>query len=206
MTTVIRLPATAIAQAGELIADSFFHDAIMTYMFPDEAERARYSPAHFTPLVRYGALFGEVYTTADRVDGVAVWLPPTATTMSEAQSQAAGLDQVPLLVGAEPWARFTTIMEYLEAYHHQDAPTPHWYLLLLAVAPTAQNRGIGRALLQPILDRADREGTPCYLETVIPRNLPFYQRHGFRIITAGLEPQSNTPFWTLRRDPQPYTA
>lgn len=206
MSAVIRLPATAITQAGELIADTFFHDPIMTYMFPNEAERALYAPAQFIPLVRYGHLFGEVYTTADRTDGVAVWLPPNATTMPEEQRKTAGLDQIPTLVGAEPWARFNTIMEHLEERHQQDAPAPHWYLMLLAVAPTAQNRGIGSALLKPILARADREGTPCYLETVIPRNLPFYQRQGFHIITAGIEPQSNTHYWTLRRDPQPYTA
>lgn len=35
---------------------------------------------------------------------------------------------------------------------------------ILAVAPDAQRRGIGKALLEPILAEADRQGLPTYLE------------------------------------------
>lgn len=202
MIEVIRLPATAIARAGEILADSFFHDAIMTYMFPDETERARYSLAHFTPFVRYGHLFGEVYTTAGRTDGVAVWLPPGATEMPAAQVKAAGLDQAAARFGETAWTRFTTIMSRLEECHHRDVAPYDWYLVMLGVDRAQQGRGIGRALIRPILERADAEAAPCYLETVEPRNIPFYQRHGFPMITVDVEPHSGISFWTLRRDPQ----
>lgn len=37
-------------------------------------------------------------------------------------------------------------------------------LEILAVAPTAQRRGFGRALLEAVLAEADRENLPVYLE------------------------------------------
>ena len=59
--------------------------------------------------------------------------------------------------------------------------TRHYYLAFLGVLPSAQGRGIGAALLQPVLARADAEGVPCYLENSSAANLPFYARAGFAV-------------------------
>jgi GNAT superfamily N-acetyltransferase len=42
---------------------------------------------------------------------------------------------------------------------------PHWYLAFLGVEPSEQGRGVGSALLRPVLDRAAAEGAPAWLET-----------------------------------------
>ncbi|MDX2005933.1 MAG: GNAT family N-acetyltransferase [Meiothermus sp.] len=201
MSKIIRLPESEIPRAGEVLAGSFFHDPICVYMFPDEGERARLLPWHFTAFVRYGHLFGEVYSTAGRTDGVAVWLPPGEVEMSPDRVAQAGLDRAPEVLGTEPWERFNGVMGYLEQYHLQDVSPWHWYLPLIGVDASQQGRGLGAALLEPILKRAEAEGLPCYLETVEPGNLPFYTRRGFKVITQGLEPRSGIRFWTFRRDP-----
>ena len=59
---------------------------------------------------------------------------------------------------------------------------PHWYLAFLGIEPSEQGKGLGSALLRPVLERCDSEGTPAYLETSNERNLPFYQRHGFEVV------------------------
>ena len=202
MSALIRLPESEIPRAGEVLAKGFFHDPIVLYMFPEKSERARLLPWHFTAFVRYGHLFGEVYSTAGKTDGVAVWLPPGEAEMSPEHIQQAGLDRVPEVLGREPWERFTGIMSYLEHFHRQDVQRRHWYLPLIGIDPSQQGHGLGGALLKPILARADIEGLPCYLETVEPKNVPFYQRHGFKIITEAVEPRSGIQFWTFRRDPQ----
>ncbi len=42
-----------------------------------------------------------------------------------------------------------------------------------------QSRGIGRALLAPVLKIADATNALCYLETPFPRTHEFYERLGF---------------------------
>ena len=42
---------------------------------------------------------------------------------------------------------------------------PHWYVFVLGVRPERQGEGLGRALLDPALARADRDRLPAYLET-----------------------------------------
>jgi GNAT superfamily N-acetyltransferase len=65
----------------------------------------------------------------------------------------------------------------LEHFHPGD---PHWYLAFVGIEPTIQSRGVGRALLSPVLETADRTTTLCYLETPFPRTHAFYERLGFR--------------------------
>jgi GNAT superfamily N-acetyltransferase len=75
--------------------------------------------------------------------------------------------------------------------------------MALGVAPAQQGRGLGRALLQPMLARADAEQVRCYLETFTERNVQFYTKLGFRVLVHDSIPGGGPPFWTMVRLPQP---
>ncbi len=91
------------------------------------------------------------------------------------------------------------MVDYAEALHHRDMTDPHWYVMVLGVAPAFQGQGYGRALLQPMLDRAELEGVPCYLETTQPKNVSFYRRLGFDVLVEDVEPESGLRVWTFRK-------
>jgi ribosomal protein S18 acetylase RimI-like enzyme len=80
--------------------------------------------------------------------------------------------------------------------------TDHWYLTVLGVEPERQNQGIGGALMQPLLARADAEGLPCYLETLSERNLLFYRRNGFEVTFSGEVPDGGPMAWAMVRQPR----
>ena len=71
--------------------------------------------------------------------------------------------------------------QVFEALYREHPLDPHWYLATVGVAPSAQGRGVGRALVAALLERADRDGRPCYLESDRPENVPFYEAAGFRV-------------------------
>jgi GNAT superfamily N-acetyltransferase len=58
---------------------------------------------------------------------------------------------------------------------------PHWYVLLIGVGPAWQGRGLGRRMMQHILQRADAAAQPVYLETATRDNIRFYERLGFHV-------------------------
>ena len=187
-----------IEPASIAMAKAFMHDPLQCYVFSDEKERAEKSPAHFAAILRYGYLFGEVYTLINN-EGAVVWLAPGNTDVTEEKAELGGLTNLPLILGKESTARFFTVMDFLEPYHKQDAPEPHWYTMVIGVSPQFFGLGYGRALMAPVMEKAKAEGTPIYLETAEPTNIDFYAKLGFRLIRELTEPARALRLWTLKK-------
>ena len=64
-------------------------------------------------------------------------------------------------VGLAGAAKISVLTE-MERRHPRE---PHHYLALIGTDPAHQGRGIGTALLEPVLARCDAEGLPAYLES-----------------------------------------
>ena len=197
---IVPLQRAQLTEASEALSRAFHNDPLQQYVLPDNQDRRRLSPLHFQPILEYGLQFGEVLVTDGSVKGVAVWLPPGSTEVSEDRAASAGLDRVAETIGEAAAARFFSTLEYLDPFHVSDAPEPHWYTMVVGVDPSAQGQGLGRALLQPVLDRAQASGHPCYLETAQPENVPFYQHLGFRLLRDVVDPTSSLRLWTFRWD------
>ena len=90
----------------------------------------------------------------------------------------------------------------VDQFHRRTALGKHLYLSTLGVEPSRQGLGLGSALIRPMLERADAEGLPCYLETFQPRNVPLYQKHGFKITIEEVEPNSGVRGWAFLREPR----
>ena len=55
--------------------------------------------------------------------------------------------------------------------------------------------------MQPVLEQADEEGIPCYLETENEDNIGFYERLGFNVVNSETIPNINVTTWALLRKP-----
>jgi GNAT superfamily N-acetyltransferase len=75
-------------------------------------------------------------------------------------------------------------------------------LAVLGTEPDGQGKGKGSAVLAPVLAQCDRDGEGAYLESSKERNVPFYERHGFRV-TEELTVKDGPTLWLMWRDPQP---
>lgn len=196
---VVHLPESRLDECAMALTDAFMDDPLQSYTFPDAGPRRRLSPAHFAALLRYGLLAGHVLSPADPGAGAVVWLPPDAQHTPEMAEQS-GLTRLTELLGTDAAARFGSVIEFAEALHHRVITEPHWYTMVLGVPPAFQGLGYGRALLQPMLDRAAIDGVPCYLETTQPNNVRFYQHLGYAVIAEEMEPKSGLTIWAFRRD------
>lgn len=65
----------------------------------------------------------------------------------------------------------------------------HWYLPWFGVDAAVQGRGLGGALMQHCLEVMDKDHLPAYLDSPNPRNVSFYERHGFVVTRARLKPE-----------------
>lgn len=145
-----------IAQAGRLLARAFHEGPLGRLVVPEESDRARLWPKLFEALVRSDHLYGE----AERLDdfwAVTTWLPPGEEEATAEKLHRAGWDDLPAEL---PLESIGQILGAIVSAVRSAAPEPHWHLRLLAVDPDRQGRGLGSALLEHGLRRAQRGGRP----------------------------------------------
>lgn len=197
---VPNLDAAQIDEASRVLARAFFDDPMVMHVVPDAENRRRHLPWFYRLAARYSHPYGASYTTPHQVEGAALWLPPGDTITSSLRMIRLGMLLGAFKFGLPTFMRFIQMSDHLERLHKRDMPPDHWYLFMLGVEPARQGQGVGGALIQPVLERADRDRLPCYLETTKERNVTFYGKHGFEVILEG-HIGSSPPYWTMKRDP-----
>lgn len=197
---VVFLKRSQIDQASEVLASAFDQDPMFCYLTP-KVDRARTNAINWLckTVLRYSEPYHHIYTTASDLKGIAAWVPPGHFPLNILRLLQVGLYALPFNVDWSRLRQFISLQSTMEEFHKRDMPQPHWYLIMLGVAPTYQGQGIGGSLLQPILNQADSEGLPCYLETSTEQAVRFYQKHGFEVLRIGEFPGNAPRLWTMKR-------
>jgi ribosomal protein S18 acetylase RimI-like enzyme len=137
---------------------------------------------------------GEVYTTSGEIAGCCIWMPPGAE--SNRDDGTASFDEA-LTRLFQDSPRLSELFAIFERNH----PTqPRYYLPFIAVDPSTQRRGVGKAMVAPVLAKCDRDGIVAYLEAD-DRSRPFHERNGFKVIGEVRVPYGPS-VWPMERSPQ----
>ena len=199
MATDVRLagPDDVAAMAVSL-GRAFGDDPIFEFLVPgvDPAERARRATPFFTVDARIRVRTASAWTTPDHVGG-ALWAPPGKWHTSLADGLRLAW---PIVRGSRGRSfRALAALSTIEKVHPR---RPHWYLAVLGTDPDHQGKGVGGALMAPVLERCDADGLAAYLESSKESNIGYYERFGFRVereLPLGKGAPSVWPMW---REPQ----
>jgi ribosomal protein S18 acetylase RimI-like enzyme len=141
------------------------------------------------------------YTTDDHA-GVALWHPPGYRGAGFLDSLRLLPSLARLAGGVRRLREVSRAVDTLEERRRHHAPEAHFYLSALGVDPELQGTGIGTALVQPVLARADEERLTAYLETATARNVLLYERLGFAVVEELTLPGTDVHGWLMLREPQ----
>jgi GNAT superfamily N-acetyltransferase len=193
--------------AARLFADAFLDDPGWVAVGPDRrrhrhAVLRRYHRAVLDVIERYG---GPIYGAFDEGEGEPAGgrAAPAGRLTGVAATFAAGLYPPPawtilkfvpgfLLAGPGPIVRGLRFSAVQEKGH---PPGEHVYLWFLAVDPSHQRGGVGRALLARVYGDAT---APVYLDTANPANVPYYAGNGFEELGTAAGPRGAS-MWFMRR-------
>lgn len=186
-----------IRPLATVLARAFHDDPVMTWLFGERpGPRLRRLRRWFASEARRHRRHGEVLV-GDGHEGAAFWDPPGLWKSSWREMLRAAPVMVPAVGPRIP--RAIKAFDLIERAHPREH---HWYLSVLGTDPPHQGRGVGTALVDPVLARCDREGLGAYLESSKPQNIPYYERFGFGV-TGQVDLPSGPPVWPMWRDPQP---
>lgn len=182
---------------GAVLADAFQDDPVWMWICPDPARRAKHLSSLFAQVIRPRVQRDTAFTTSSH-EGAAVWAAPGTWKTSTADVarclvpavRSVGLGKVRERLGALP---------AMEKGHPRE---PHWYLEILAARVDLRGRGVGSALMAPVIERCDRDGMPAYLESSKFENLAFYHRFGFEVTEEIEIAPGCPPLWRMWRDPR----
>lgn len=195
MAEVREATAPDIEGITAVLVQAFHDDPVMLYIF--RKGPAKKSRAFFTSDAKRSLTKGALYTTAGGPpQGAAIWMAPGEWKIGGLEL----LGQLPMLfqIGTDT-PRALALLSQVEKVHPEE---PHWYLGVLGTAPEHQGTGVGSALIRPVLQKCDAEGVPAYLESSKESNIPFYERHRFKV-TSEINIKNGPNIWPMWRDPQP---
>jgi len=178
----------------------------MNYFLPDGGSYAKASMAwSFGKILEYGVKHGRVWGSYHdkKLEAVAIWQPPFEAGVSIWNMMMLGFAAAPWKFGMSATWRMMRVLE-LSEWHHKDTMQnrPHWTLYSIAVVPSRQSKGLGTALIQPVLQAADSEGISIYLDTDSERSLHFFENNGWKVVKDLKEPPVGPQFWTMLREPR----
>jgi GNAT superfamily N-acetyltransferase len=166
-----------LATIVDVWVDAFSADPYLRWIQPDDERWPSFGRAWLTFIAELAFERGHTYL-ADPSDVAVAWIPPDLSLVGP-DDLTRGRSIIAEHAGeARADDAFATI---IEARGHA-LDEPHWTLQYIGVRSSQQARGLGATAIAPILRVCDDEHLPCGLVSTNPRNLSFYERHGFRLV------------------------
>jgi GNAT superfamily N-acetyltransferase len=160
------------ARALATLVSAFTDDPVERWLYPELQQYL----IHFPVFLRAfgGKAFDEqtAWSLGD-CSAVALWLPPGTEPDGDKISKV-----LTESVSPDKHGDLFSVLQRMDVAH----PTySHWYLPWFGVDAALQGRGLGGQLMKACLMVVDASHLPAYLETPNPRNITFYERHGFEV-------------------------
>ena len=199
MITIRRAELVESLAIGSAQARAFYDDPLQAWAVPDASRRLELLQAMFELITRVISIpLGESYVDVG-LGTAAFWVPPGRWGEPVAPEARDALRVLDGQLSSEITHRFAVANEVMHAAHPTE---PHWYLQGLGTDPGVQRTGLGSAVLQPVLQRADATGVPCYLESTKATNVAFYERHGFSVLSTLDIAEEGPTLWAMWREPR----
>lgn len=183
---------------ARVLGRAFSTDPVMTWLLAGRNDPGQRLTKVFQAFLNAASRVPDAQVLRDpQQRAAAIWLPPGHWAPGYLEQ----VRSLPLSVAAFGTGimRATALLQRTVNAHPRE---PHWYLEAVGVVPEARGQGVGVPMLQPVLDCCDADGLPAYLESSNPRNISFYERHGFVVRPPFALPAGCpviTPMW---RDPR----
>lgn len=159
-------------RAFDTLVLAFAADPVIRWFYPEARDYLMHFPEFLAAFGGNAFAEGTVWRLGE-FSAVALWLPPRADLDGDAIVAALTETVAP--------AKHVDTFSLLSQMDDAHPRFPHWYLAWFGVDRAMQGRGFGGEFMKHCLTIVDEDHLPVYLDSPNPRNISFYERHGFEV-------------------------
>ena len=178
-------------RATEVLSNAFANDPVMNWV----SDSPGFLEILFELAVRVFTSHGLCYFDSSKI-GVALWMRPGEKLHWPISLRSA--IRLARAVGIRSLFRLYNLNSAISKAHPAE---PHYYLFAIGVQSSGKGQGIGTKLIAHVLRRCDVERVPAYLENSNRRNLPLYEKLGFKTIETVRLTKDGPLIWLMWREP-----
>ncbi len=183
-----------IKKAANVLANAFSEDPMWKKVFKEEDKYRVISEV----MVKFSMKYGNVFSTSDNLEGVMAIMPHDIDMTVWRIIRSGGFFNSMKLVKLRKEMEQTA--KIIEEEKKNLNIGPYIYLLIIGVSLDFQGKGFGGILLRAIVEKAEIERKPIYLETQTESNVKLYEKYGFHVHKEIILPVLNLPMWLMVRD------
>ncbi len=184
-----------LKNAVNVLDNAFSEDSMWKEVFSDEDKNTMLTEV----MVRFCLKYGNVLSTSDNLEGVMA-ISPYDKDMTLMRIIRSGAFLLSMKIANEAKKLKVLTIAVEEAKKNLNLG-PHIHLLIMGVSQEFQGKGFGGKLLRAIIEKAETEKIPIYLETQKEVNVELYEKFGFSVRKKIILPDPiNLPMWLMVRD------
>lgn len=187
-----------LKNAVNVLTNAFSEDSMWKEVFDDEDKNRVLTEV----MVRFCMKYGNVLSTSDNLEGV-IAIAPHDKDMTALRVIRSGAFFLSMKIRSEA-KKMQVLSRAVEEAKKSLNLGPYIHLLIMGVSQEFQGKGFGGKLLRAVIEKAETERKPIYLETQKEENINFYEKYGFSVKKKIILPEPlNLPMWLMVRDAKP---
>lgn len=190
-----RIQKKDLKNAVKVLNDAFSEESMWKEVFNDEDKNRVLTEV----MVRFCFKYGDVVATSDKLEGVMA-IAPYGKDMTALRIIRSGAFFLSMKISNEA-KKFKVLSNAIEEAKKSLNLDPYIHLLIMGVSKGYQGKGFGGKLIRAIIEKAEIEKKPIYLETQKEDNVALYEKYGFFVKKKIILPEPlNLPMWLMLRD------
>jgi len=184
-----------LKNAVNVLTNAFSEDSMWKEVFDDEDKNRVLTEV----MVRFCMKYGNVLATSDNLEGV-IAIAPHDKDMTTWRIIRSGAFFLSMKIASES-KKMKVLSNAIEEAKKSLNLGPYIHLLIMGVSQEFQGKGFGGKLLRALIEKAETERKPIYLETQKEDNINFYEKYGFSVKKKIILPEPlNLPMWLMVRE------
>ena len=184
-----------LKNAVDVLTNAFSEESMWDEVFKDEDKNRVLTEV----MVRFCLKYGNVLSTSDNLEGVMA-IAPHDKDMTALRVIRSGAFFLSMKISSEA-KKMKVLSNAIEEAKKSLNLGPYIHLLIMGVSQEFQGKGFGGKLLRAVIEKAETEGKPIYLETQKEENVSLYEKYGFSVKKKIILPEPlNLPMWLMLRD------